>query len=236
MSRTGGGRGTNGHKIRGSAKRASDGGSMAEPEISLASIHDPVYGSTPIDPDHFEFLLPEHSGLTTLSELYEVEAFNIAEADVWLGEQDVDLAELLSQAFLRELHRRMFFDVWTWAGMLRSRETNLGVDPHQISVQWELLLGNMLWQLNESSVPALEVGVRLHHDMLKIHCFTNGNGRHARLATNKLAEIAGLGVGVYTWGQRGGGSADDARARYVDALRHADTTNDFGPLIEVATS
>lgn len=236
MSRTGGGRGTNGYKIRGSAKQTNDGGAKAEQKVSPASVHDPVYGSSPIDPDHFEFLLPEHSGLTTLSELNEVEAFNIAEADAWLGEQDVDLAELLSQAFLRELHRRMFSEVWTWAGMLRSRETNLGVDPHQISVQWELLLGNMLWQLNEGSTSALEVGVRLHHDMLKIHCFTNGNGRHARLATNKLAEIAGLGVGVYTWGQRGGGSADDARERYVDALRHADTTNDFGPLIAVATS
>ena len=85
-------------------------------------------------------------------------------------------------------------------------------------------------------MPALEVGVRFHHDMVKIHCFTNGNGRHARLAANKLAELAGLGVDVYTWGQRSGGGADDARVRYVDALRHADTTDDFGPLIVVATS
>ena len=236
MSRTGGGRGTNGHKIRGSAKRSSDGGAKAEPKVSLASVHDPVYGSTPIHPDHFEFLLQEYSGLTTLSDLYEVEAFNIAEADAWLGEQDVELPEFLTQAFLRELHKRMFCEVWTWAGMLRSRETNLGVDPHQIAVQWEQLLGSTLWQLEDGSIPALEVGVRFHHDMLKIHCFTNGNGRHARLAANKLAEIAGLGIDVYTWGQRSGSSADDARARYVDTLRHADTTDDFGPLIAVATS
>lgn len=200
------------------------------------SVHDPAYGSTPIDTDHFEFLLPEHSGLATLSELYEVEAFNIAEADVWLGEQDVGLAELLTQTFLRELHKRMFSEVWTWAGMLRARETNLGVDPHQIAVQWEQLLGNVLWQLESGSMPALEVGVRFHHDMVKIHCFTNGNGRHARLAANKLAELAGLGVDVYTWGQRSGGGADDARVHYIDAFRHADTTDDFGPLIVVATS
>jgi hypothetical protein len=65
VSRTGGGLGTNGHKIRGSAKRSSDDGAKAAPEISLVSVHDPAYGSTPIDPDYFEFLLPEHDGLTT---------------------------------------------------------------------------------------------------------------------------------------------------------------------------
>ena len=106
--------------------------------------------------------------------------------------------------------------------MLRARETNLGVDPHQIAVQWERLLGNVLWQLEGGSMPALEVGVRFHHDMVKIHCFTNGNERHARLAANKLAELAGLGVDVYTWGQRSGGGADDARAlrRCAPSRRH----------------
>jgi len=211
---------------------AGDGVDPQEP----VSVHDPVYGSTPIDPDHFKHLLPQHSGLVTLSELFEAEAFNIAEADVWLSAQNPGLKDFLTQSYLRELHKRMFSEVWAWAGLLRSRETNIGVDPHQIAVQWEQVLGNVLWQLDDATMSVLEVGVRFHHNMLKIHCFTNGNGRHARLAANKVAELAGLGSEAYTWGRRSGEPMGEVRIRYVDALRLADTADEFGPLIQVAIS
>jgi Fic-DOC domain mobile mystery protein B len=194
------------------------------------------YGATPIEPDHAEFLLPQHRGLTTLSELAEVEAENIINGSLWLEDQKVAVEELLTQEFLRELHRQMFCDVWMWAGKLRTRETNMGADPLQIPVQWEQILGNTLWQFENEGLDRVEAGVRFHRQMLHVHCFTNGNGRHARLATNKLAETAGLGPNLYTWGQRTAHSVEDARADYVDALAHADNTDDYGPLVSLATS
>lgn len=195
-----------------------------------------TYGATPIGPDHYQFLLPEHQNLRTLAELAEVEAENIIDATLWLEDQDFPVEQLLKQQFLRELHQRMFGDVWTWAGSLRTFESNIGVDPHEIAMRWEQVLGNTLWQFENDGLDRVEAGVRFHRQMLAVHCFTNGNGRHARLASNKLAEVAGLGTNLYTWGQRTAGSVEETRIAYIDALAYADKTNDYGPLVALATS
>lgn len=195
-----------------------------------------TYGATSIEPDHYQFLLPKHQKLRTLAELVEVEAENIIDATLWLDDQAVLVEQLLTQQFLRELHQRMFGDVWTWAGSLRAFESNIGVDPHEISMRWEQVLGNTLWQFENDGFDRVEAGVRFHRQMLAVHCFTNGNGRHTRLASNKLAEVAGLGTNLYTWGQRTAGSVAEARIAYIDALAHADKTDDYGPLVTLATS
>jgi len=46
----------------------------------------------------------------------------------------------LEVAFIRELHRRLFGDVWSWAGQLRTTEKNIGVNPIHIPVRLHLLL------------------------------------------------------------------------------------------------
>jgi fido (protein-threonine AMPylation protein) len=35
--------------------------------------------------------------------------------------------DILSMAFVEELHQRLFGDVWEWAGSYRHRELNIGV-------------------------------------------------------------------------------------------------------------
>lgn len=236
MSRTGGGPGTNQYG-RGRGKSARPQAIPRAAEVALGvSAHDMTYGATPIEPDHYQFLLPEHQKLSTLAELAEVEAENIIDAALWLDDQDVSVGQLLTQQFLRELHQRMFGHVWTWAGSLRAFESNMGIDPHEIAVRWEQVLGNTLWQFESEGLDKVEAGVRFHRQMLAVHCFTNGNGRHARLASNKLAEASGLGANLYTWGQRTAGSVEEARIAYIDALAHADKTDDYGPLVKLATS
>ena len=46
-----------------------------------------------------------------------------------------------------------------------------------------------------------------------------------------------LGTDAFTWGQRSGeGREEELRRQYLDALKHADATDDYGPLIAIATS
>ena len=94
---------------------------------------------------------------------------------------------------MRDLHRRMFGRVWTWAGHVRQRETNMGIDPSKIIHEWEILLRNTQFQIENETYSPEEICVRLHRRMLEIHCFPNGNGRHARLAASELGRILGLG-------------------------------------------
>ena len=68
--------------------------------------------------------------ITLRSELNEAEARNIAQAQVWLlSNKNKDVR---ADTFLRDLHKRMFGDVWKWAGTYRTSERNIGVAPYQI--------------------------------------------------------------------------------------------------------
>jgi Fic-DOC domain mobile mystery protein B len=130
----------------------------------------------------------------------------------------------------------MFGEVWTWAGKLRSSEKNIGIDPFRISIEFRLLLDNTLFWIADSTPAAWsidEIGARFHHQLVWIHPFPNGNGRHARMATDLL--MRGLEAEPFSWGS---GSLDDAetiRARYISALRAADDRQ-FGALLEFVRS
>src|SRR5271168_3271462 len=83
--------------------------------------------ATPLTPEEREELIPTH--ITLRSELNELEQKNIATADRWaFGRRHV----VLRERFLRSLHRRMFNQVWRWAGKYRTSDRNLGVKPYQI--------------------------------------------------------------------------------------------------------
>ena len=61
--------------------------------------------------------------------------------DVFNG--DLTLYELLTDQFLRDLHRQLYGDIWTWAGRWRSPEINLGVAPEQIAVDLQTTMDNI---------------------------------------------------------------------------------------------
>ena len=100
----------------------------------------------------------------------EAESLNITSAVVWLRTVKPFRAtdDLVDQVALRELHRRMFGQVWTWAGRIRSRETNLGVEPALIVERWEVLLRDTRAQIEHRSFPVEEIPLRLHRGMLAI--------------------------------------------------------------------
>ena len=133
-------------------------------------------GATPIDPDEAEGLLLTH--ITTRGELDRWEQDNIVEALTWLDR--VKPADILNEKFIKELHRRMFGNVWRWAGRFRKSDKNIGGPWHQVPTNLKNLCDDArLWlDLREESPD--HMGVRFHHRLVSIHPFPNGNGRHAR--------------------------------------------------------
>jgi Fic-DOC domain mobile mystery protein B len=173
-------------------------------------------GATPLDPDEAAGLIPQH--ITTQGELNEWEQTNILQGLRWAQRQKK--REVLDEPFLRELHRRMFDETWQWAGSFRRSDKNIGVDWRQIPVQLRNLLDDVKAQIEYGSYPIDEIALRFHHRLVWIHPFANGNGRHARLATDLL--IARLGGAPFSWGSQSLVEAGEQRKCYLAALRAAD--------------
>lgn len=192
-------------------------------------------GQTPVDADEAQYLTSQCAHISTREELNEAEATNIADGLLWLEDQDLDAHAILHQGFLRDLHRRMFGEVWTWAGKLRQRETTIGIPPAQIQERLQALLGDCIYWIENETYEKSEIGVRFHHLLVLIHPFANGNGRHARLVSSAIANALGLGFDHYTWGARSNLTAVDARRQYLTALRAADQ-GDYTLLLKNAVS
>lgn len=195
--------------------------------MGLGDSHAP--GATPLDPNELDGLLPSH--VRTQEELNEWEQANIGRALSWLV--SARMQDVLSESFVRELHKRMFNDTWRWAGTFRSSERNLGVAPEQIAPKLRDLLDDMRYWLAHGTYPLDEAAVRFHHRLVSIHCFANGNGRHARLQTDLL--LRANGATVFTWGEADLVHAGAARERYLEALRAADA-GDCSALLQFARS
>src|SRR5215217_3554600 len=168
--------------------------------------------------------------ITTRSELNEAEQINISDADRWAFARKRDV---LDDAFLRGLHRRMLGKVWRWAGSFRQTARNIGVEAYRIDTELRALLDDTRYWIENGTYPPDEIAVRFHHKLVWIHPFPNGNGRHARIAADLLA--IRLGQPRFTWGSANLIAPAEARRRYVAALRAADG-HDISPLLDFARS
>jgi Fic-DOC domain mobile mystery protein B len=183
-------------------------------------------GATPLDPDEIEGL--RHRHVTTRQQLDALEQANIVTGLQWLHRRRK--TDVLTDSFLRALHRRLFGEVWHWAGSYRLREKNIGVDPIQIPVQVRMLLDDVRYWEAQAVYPALEAAARFHHRLVKIHLFPNGNGRHARIAADVFLTER-LGHPPIDWAAGADLQALSERRRaYIAALRAADG-HDYGPLL-----
>ena len=172
-------------------------------------------GHTALGEDEREGLIPSY--IATRGELFEAEERNITRA---MYRKAPTADQLLEDAYLRRLHRDMFGDVWSWAGQYRTRDTNIGVSFEQVSAAVRsLVLDAQMWVESCVYLPD-ELAVRFHHRLVAVHAFSNGNGRHARIAADYL--VTALDAERFSWGARLSGSTYDLRRRYVSALRSAD--------------
>jgi Fic-DOC domain mobile mystery protein B len=184
--------------------------------------------STPLSPEEREALIPSY--ITLRGELNEAEQENILEADAWAFSRKRDV---LDEGFLNTLHKRMYGNVWRWAGTYRKTQKNIGIEFYKIPTELRKLLDDCRYWVKNNAYPPDEIAARFHHRLVWIHCYANGNGRHARLAADLL--LIALGREPFSWGSTSLVDAGATRAAYVAALRAADK-NDYGPLLAFVTS
>jgi Fic-DOC domain mobile mystery protein B len=180
-------------------------------------------GQTPLDPDEAAGLIP--AWIATRGDLNLVEEENIREGQAWMR-RIVGRREVMTQDFLRELHRQMFGRVWRWAGTYRASEKNIGVAPSDIATELKKLFDDASAWDEYQTYPLDERAARLHHRLTWIHPFANGNGRCARVFTD--AYLMRNGAEPFTWGAHL--PADEQRPRYLKAIRAADA-KDYAPLL-----
>lgn len=186
-------------------------------------------GATPLDPDTLSGL--KLSYVATQAALNAAEETNILSALAWTKRSRAK--DILNRAYIQSLHQRMFGDVWRWAGTWRKRETTIGIDPLLIPPRAEALLADVRYWITNTVFDRDESAVRLHHQLVLIHPFPNGNGRHTQLMADLL--VGQLGGMPFGWGSTNLSAAGDVRKRYIDALRLADR-GDLLPLIAFARS
>jgi fido (protein-threonine AMPylation protein) len=171
----------------------------------------PGYGETPLDEEDLEALQPEvwrvFGRSLTKAEIYDLEqAFEDAlreELTPRVAEGDLPVSDLLIDSFIRELHRRLYGDIWTWAGRYRLREINISfIPPEQVAVQLRQSLENLLyrWEYTNDWTPR-ELGIAAHAEVVRIHPFVDGNGRSTRLLADLvfLAAQDGPDLDRYDW-------------------------------------
>lgn len=174
-------------------------------------------GATPLDPDEMAGLKFSH--IQTRAELDQMEQVNIQDGLRWLARQKE--TDVLSDTFLRQLHKRLLGEVWSWAGSFRLTEKNIGVAPEQISVSLRNLLDDVTYWIEHKTYIEQEIALRFHHRLVQIHLFSNGNGRHARIATDALL-VNLLAKQPINWGNTRLQDSGEHRQEYIEALREAD--------------
>jgi len=184
--------------------------------------------STPLSPEELEGLIPSY--ITLRRELNEAEQTNILDTEGWAFARK---RNILNEKFLNNLHKRMFGRVWRWSGTHRRSSKTIGIDAYRIPEELRLLLDNCRYWIEVATYEPDEIATRFHHQLVFIHPFPNGNGRHARLATDLL--LAAMGQPRFSWGRNNLVDAGETRQMYVAALRAADA-HDYALLLAFVRS
>ena len=187
-------------------------------------------GQTLLDEDEKDGLLIPI--ITTRGELDEFEQLGVERTNEWLLSRKFSVNKILTEVFVKDLHKRMFNDIWKWAGEFRMTNKNIGVDKIMIGIELKNLLDDCSHWIENKVFSEYEIAVRLSHRMVTIHPFAKGNGRHSRLMADVLI-IKGFGKSYFTWGSVNLAKPGEARTKYLVALSAADQ-NDYKSLIEFA--
>lgn len=189
-------------------------------------------GQTPLNEEEKEGLLIPT--IAARGELDEFEQQNIEKAIQWSLGRSFKPGVIFTENFICSVHKRMYGDVWKWAGDFRKTNKNIGVDKWQIPTELKNLLDDAGYWYENKTYSSDEIAVRFKHRIVSIHCFPNGNGRHSRL----MADII---IGkiykqpVFSWGAANLTSEADTRTAYLKALKTADQ-GDYSLLLAFARS
>lgn len=191
-----------------------------------------IEGQTPLDEDEKDGLrIPS---ITTREELDEFEQLNIEKAIQWTFGKKISVEQLFSEKFIKDLHKRMYGEVWKWAGTFRTSEKNIGIKSYLIAIELKQLLDDAIFWKENSAYNPEELAIRFKHRLVSIHCFVNGNGRHSRLMADLIMEKL-YDSNFFSWGSANLVKATETRSNYIQSVRKADN-NDIEPLIAFAKS
>ena len=194
----------------------------------------PGYGETPLEGDRIDALEPlvldRYGRIPSKAEIYDLETELLFIARTRLLES-VDTARLsldniLTTSFLVQLHEQLFGGIWTWAGSFRRAGLNIGVDPYLVSTALLTAFGNLGYQASEMILTARQLGVATHAELVRIHPFSDGNGRVTRLMADLVFAAAQQlpHTQEYDW--------DLDKTEYIRLLRAYDLNRDPLPLSE----
>lgn len=185
-------------------------------------------GQTPIDEEEKEGLrIPS---ITTREALDEFEQLNIEKAvEFFMLRRSFTMQKILTAPFVLGVHKKMFSDVWKWAGTVRKSNKNLGVDAIYVIPRLHQLLGNCSYWIANRMYSDEEIAVRFKHELVSIHIFPNGNGRHSRLMGDIVMKHV-FGKPRFSWGQKEWAHKQNVRDAYLQALRKADN-GDYHDLV-----
>ncbi|HWX92810.1 MAG TPA: mobile mystery protein B [Terriglobales bacterium] len=187
-------------------------------------------GKPPLSPEELADLIPN---LAAKEELNEWERENILRGREWAVGDRTSPTDMVSDEYVRKLHKKMFDETWKWAGDYRHTEKNIGVSVHEIRERLMALFGDTRYWIENGTYLPDEIAVRFHHRLVFVHPFPNGNGRHARLIADIIAMK--LGRPAFTWGSTNLVKEGEARTTYLEAIRAADE-GDIQPLLNFARS
>jgi Fic-DOC domain mobile mystery protein B len=193
---------------------------------------DYIDGQTPLNEEEQNGLLIP--SITTREELDEFEQLNIEKAIQWTFGKKWKAEQLFSEKFVKDLHKRMYGEVWKWAGAFRESEKNLGIKSYLIPTELKVLLDDAIFWVQNDTYSPDELAIRFKHRLVSIHCFSNGNGRHSRLMADLIMEKL-FNATFFSWGSSNLVKATDTRKAYIKAVKMADK-QDLQPLIVFAKS
>ena len=187
-------------------------------------------GATPLDYDEMEGLLLTH--ITNRAELDRWEMDNINQAHQWADQ--LKHRNVLNADFICLLHKKMFGNVWKWAGQFRKSDKNIGRPRVEVAVELKLLCDDANAWVEYDTYPPDEFAARFHHRLVYIHPFANGNGRHARLMADLILEKLFNSI-PFTWGDASLTKQGEIRTAYIRALKAADN-HDYSFLLKFVRS
>lgn len=187
-------------------------------------------GRTPLPEEFKKDLMPKYKHIQLGGELDEAEEENITEGLVWLDDQKSDPKDWL---FWQRLHKKLFKNVWKWAGKFR---THLLMNedfnhPGYINENVKKLEGDLkYWLSSKEKMDPKEAMARFHEGLLTIHPFTNGNGRTSRILLEAICKHEC--IQAPSWGAKIKSNAKNHRNTYIAAVMKARHERDFHDLIQ----
>ena len=176
-------------------------------------------GQTPLSEEEKEGIL--NLSIERREELDGAEQINIEKSLKWVRRISPKIDEILSEEFIKNIHKNMFDDVWNWAGLYRTTNKNPGCDKFEIGIELRKTFDDCRFWIENNTFTDDEIAVRLKHRIVLVHPFANGNGRHSRLMGDILISKY-FKLPVFSWGGKDLSGTGEVRKKYLEALRKAD--------------